>query len=66
MIGHKIRFIRIKKGIGTTELSEALGLTKQAVGRIERNEVDVCYENLKIISDTLGVSISDIEDYEDI
>lgn len=65
MIGHKIRSIRIKKGIDTIELANALGLTKQAVGRIERNEVDVSYENLKTISDTLGVSIPDIEEYED-
>jgi transcriptional regulator with XRE-family HTH domain len=65
MIGHKIRAIRIKKGIDTLTLADALGLTKQAVGRIERNEVDISYENLKSISETLGVSIPDIEDYED-
>jgi transcriptional regulator with XRE-family HTH domain len=65
MIGHKIRQIRIKKGIDTLDLANALGLTKQAIGRIERNEVDVSYENLKTISDTLGVSIPDIEEYED-
>jgi transcriptional regulator with XRE-family HTH domain len=55
----------MKKGMSVIALADALGLTKQAIGRIERNEVDISYENLKTISDSLGVSISDIEDYED-
>lgn len=55
----------MKKGISVLALADSLGLTKQAIGRIERNEVDISYENLKTISDSLGVSIPDIEDYED-
>jgi transcriptional regulator with XRE-family HTH domain len=55
----------MKKGMSVLALADTLGLTKQAIGRIERNEVDISYENLKTISDSLGVSIPDIEEYED-
>jgi transcriptional regulator with XRE-family HTH domain len=36
MIGHKIRSIRMKKGMSVLALADTLGLTKQAIGRIEK------------------------------
>ena len=65
MLGHKIRLIRLKKGIRAKLVAGDLGMSYQGYSRIERNEVDVNYENLKIISDTLQESIKNIEDYED-
>jgi transcriptional regulator with XRE-family HTH domain len=64
MLGHKVRAIRVKKGIKATYLADALNITVQGLGRIERNEVDLNYENLKTISDVFEMPINEIENFE--
>ncbi|AHJ88641.1 hypothetical protein GBK2_43 [Geobacillus phage GBK2] len=54
------REIRIKKGFTTASLGRAVGLTKQAIGQIERRENGVSPENCLKIAEALGVDFDDV------
>ena len=54
-MGRKIERIRRLRGMTQTDLGEALGVTKQAVSKLEQTE-QIDDERLKKIADALGVT----------
>lgn len=54
-IGRKIERIRRLRGMTQTELGDALGITKQAVSKMEQTE-KIEDEKLKHVADALGVT----------
>ncbi len=63
-IGRKIERIRHLRGITQTELGELLGVTKQAVSKIEQTE-KFDDERLKEIASALGVTIEGLKKYNE-
>ncbi len=54
-IGRKVERIRRLRGMTQTELGEALGITKQAVSKMEQTE-QLDDERLKVVAEALGVT----------
>lgn len=54
-IGRKIEKVRKLRGMTQTELGDALGITKQAVSKMEQSE-KIEDEKIKQIADALGVT----------
>lgn len=54
-LGRKIERVRRLRGMTQTELGEALGITKQAVSKMEQTE-QFDNERLKVIAEALGVT----------
>lgn len=59
-VGHKIREIREGKKFSQETMAEALGLSVNGYGKIERNEVDINIERLQQIAKTLEVAPEEI------
>lgn len=59
-VGDKIRNLRTIKGFSQENMANLLGMSLVAYGDIERNKKDVNLSRLEQISETLGVSVSDI------
>lgn len=55
-IGDKIKFFREKKGYSQAKMAELLNMSVQGYGNIERNDTDISYSRLELISKELGVS----------
>ena len=53
-----VRRIRDQRGLKQDELADRVGLSRSAMGAIERAEVDTAFSTAKAIADELGVSIS--------
>lgn len=56
----KFREIRIKEGFTIGDLAEVVGMTKQAIGQIERGLNGVSPKKAKKIIDVLDVEFDDI------
>jgi transcriptional regulator with XRE-family HTH domain len=54
-IGEKIAVLRKKKGYSQERMSELLEMTPNGYGKIERDETDLPYSRLELISKVLGV-----------
>jgi len=54
-IGRKIERVRRLRGMTQTELGEALGITKQAVSKMEQTE-QFDDERVKVVAEALGVT----------
>ena len=65
MIGSKIKRIREMRGITQEEIAEALNLTAQAYGRMERGETSISAERLGKIAEKLGVNTDEIMRYDE-
>lgn len=63
-IGRKIERIRRLRGLTQTELGELLGITKQAISKIEQTE-KFNDERLKEIAAALGVTIEGLKKYNE-
>lgn len=61
--GEKIRTIRSLKGLSQENMAEMMGMSRLAYGDIERNKSSISKERLNQISQALGVSVEDIEDF---
>jgi transcriptional regulator with XRE-family HTH domain len=59
-VGHKIREIRETKKLSQESMAEALGLSVNGYGKIERNEVDINIERLQQIAKTLDIAPEDV------
>ena len=55
-LGRKIERVRRLRGMSQTELGELLGITKQAVSKMEQNE-NIDDERLEKIASALGVTV---------
>ncbi len=56
-IGHKIIALRKEKTLSQTDLSKVVGVSREMIGRYERDEVVPSIEVAKKIADALGVSL---------
>jgi transcriptional regulator with XRE-family HTH domain len=63
-IGRKIERIRRLKGMTQTELANMLGVTRQAISKMEQTE-KLNDERLKEIASALGVTVEGLKKYND-
>ena len=63
-LSQKIKLVRSSKGISRKEVADALHLSLQAYGKLERGITEVSVERLQHIADVLGISKQYIEAYE--
>ena len=62
--GRKIERIRRLRGMSQTELGEALGITKQAVSKMEQTE-QINDDRLKHIAEALGVTEDGLKNFHE-
>ena len=55
MVGKKIKYYRLKKGLTSEQLAKEVGCTKAAISLYESEEREPSKEICKIIADVLGV-----------
>ena len=60
LIGTKIKRLREKKGIKSSELAERAGITAQTISRIEQGHTDVGFTTLGKILASMGYSLKDL------
>lgn len=63
-LGRKIERVRRLRGMSQTELGQLLGITKQAVSKIEQNET-IDDERLDQIASALGVTVDGLKEYNE-
>lgn len=63
-IGRKIGSIRKLRGLSQDEVAKGLGISKQAVSKIEQSET-IEEERLKQVADVLGVTVDGIKSFND-
>jgi transcriptional regulator with XRE-family HTH domain len=63
-LGQKIKLVRASQGISREEVANALHVSLQAYGKLERGETEISVERLQQIAETLGVNKQYIEEYE--
>ncbi|HTN05698.1 helix-turn-helix transcriptional regulator [Agriterribacter sp.] len=63
-IGRKIERVRRLRGMTQTELGEALGITKQAVSKMEQNE-QMDDEKIKDVANALGVTEDGLKSFHE-
>jgi XRE family transcriptional regulator, regulator of sulfur utilization len=59
-IGANVRAARKAKRLSQDELADKSGLHRAHIGEIERGETNVTVLTLKILADSLGVTLSDL------
>jgi len=64
MIGSKIRKLRNKIKISQQGLAEKTGLSKSRIGRIERENVSLTFDEMKLISHALGIDVDKLAKVE--
>ncbi|MBL1214681.1 MAG: ImmA/IrrE family metallo-endopeptidase [Ignavibacteriae bacterium] len=64
LIGIKIKRLREKKGIKSSELAERAGVTPQTISRIEKGHTDVGFSTLRKILASIGYSLKDLANEE--
>lgn len=63
-LGRKIERVRRLRGMSQAELGQLLGITKQAVSKIEQNET-IDDERLDQIASALGVTVDGLKEYNE-
>lgn len=63
-LGRKIERVRKLRGLSQAELGELLGITKQAVSKMEQSE-NIEDERLEKIATALGVTIDGLKEYNE-
>ncbi len=64
-IGHKIEKLRRLKNLTQENIANELGLTAQAYGKIERNEVAINQDKLEKLSKILNVSMEELLQFDE-
>lgn len=59
MVGMELRVERVRQNIRPSQLSKKIGLSRQAIGIIERGQSDAHILNYKRIADALGKPLKD-------
>ena len=59
-IGWNLRCLRVARGLTQESLSNTTGIDRAYVGRIERGSENVTVATLQVISDVLGVHVSQL------
>lgn len=63
-LGRKVERIRRLRGMTQTELGDALGISKQAISKLEQTE-KIGDEKLKEIADALGVTVEGLRKFNE-
>lgn len=58
--GHKIRELRLKKGLSQEKLAEIAGVHRTYIGMVERAEKNITLLNIEKIANALDIEISDL------
>ena len=58
--GHKLREVRLQKGISQEELAERAGLHRTYVSSVERGERNISLVNIENLARALGVALSEL------
>jgi len=61
-IGNRITELRKKKGWSQTELAKQIKVSREAIGKYERDEAQPSVETAKKVADVLGVSLDYLVD----
>ena len=64
-IGHQLEKIRKLKNLTQENVARELGLTAQAYGKIERNEVDISQEKLEKLAKLFNISLEDLMQFDE-
>lgn len=59
-LGGRIRTLRLEKGLTQLDLAVKMNNYAEQIGRIERGELNVTICSLKLISDALKISLSEL------
>lgn len=62
--GKHLRELRLEKGISQEELNFKANLSKNAVGLVERGEINCSLLTMESLANGLGISKKDLMDYE--
>lgn len=65
MINENIQRIREMRGFTQEHMAESLNMSVSAYGKIERGESGLSFEKAKSISKILGISLNDLETFDD-
>ena len=60
--GRRVRELRIAQGYSQEAFAAKCGLDRTYIGGIERGERNVALRNIQIISNALGITISELTD----
>ena len=61
-LGIKIRFLRIKMKLSQEQFSELAGMSKNAIGMIERGQMSPTLETLEKIANALNIELKELVD----
>ncbi len=61
-LGIKIRFLRIKMKLSQEQFAELAGLSKNAIGMIERGQMSPTLETLEKIANALKIELKELVD----
>jgi len=64
LFGQNLRRVRNEKGITQEKLVQLSGLALSQIGRIERGEINTSLDQIKTISDSLGITTSKLFEFE--
>ena len=59
MLGQKVKFLRMKKGISQTDMAEAIGLSQTNLSNMESGRIAITIQNLFKIRKVLGCKMAD-------
>ncbi len=61
-IGDRIAYLRKARGLSQTELAKAVGASREAIGKYERNEAMPSVETARRIASVFGVTLDHLVD----
>jgi transcriptional regulator with XRE-family HTH domain len=59
-LGHRVRQLRKGRGYSQEAFADATGLHRTWMGAVERGERNLSFNNLVLISQTLGITLSSL------
>tara|TARA_Y100000768_G_C23918901_1_gene653818 strand:+ start:649 stop:1005 length:357 start_codon:yes stop_codon:yes gene_type:complete len=64
-LGDNIRNVRLHRGYSQEYVAQRLGISQNSYSKIERGEIALTKERLKLISDILSVSPEDVIEFDE-
>lgn len=58
--GQRLRTLRLKQGLSQVEMAYRFGIDRGHISDLERGKKNVCLPMLEVLSDGLGISISEL------
>jgi HTH-type transcriptional regulator/antitoxin HipB len=59
-LGKRIRERRVKVGLTQLDVQQKSGLTQSYLSRLESGQIETCLRTLRIVSETLGITLSEL------